>query len=347
MKLSIVLPVYNVEKYIAKCIDSLLNQDLSTKDYEIIVVSDGSRDKSEEIIKYYSDRYTHIHVYSQKHSGVGSARNNGLQKAKGDYVYFLDPDDFLVPNVLTRLINTSIENDLDVMTFDSTSYKEVKSKRNLYDHHSQHNDSVFLSKISTGEDYIADVKYNNEVWRFFIKREFLNNVDLRFIEGQWMEDAIFTLKLFLKAKRVAHYNLDVHRYRITQGTAMTSKESDHYLNVIRDLKNASIVFDPIIKDLEAKKANPNAVKRIKARQQSFVFFSMLRMIQSTMGFNEVKLILNEMSKIKSYPLDSFLGKDYNKISYHILVRLFNRKRRFYFLFLMVNPFFRRKPLKSI
>jgi glycosyltransferase involved in cell wall biosynthesis len=340
MKLSIILPVYNVEKYITKCIDSLLNQDLKITDYEIIVVSDGSKDKSEEIVKSYCDIYNNIHLYIQKNCGVGSARNNGLKRAKGNYVYFLDPDDFLAPNVLAKLVSTSIENKLDVMTFDYTYFKDAKSEYNLYHHSNQNNELISLSKIVEGEDYIANIKLHSYVWLFFIKREFINNLDLKFIEGRWMEDAVFSLKLFLEAKYVAHYNLDAHRYRITPGTAMTSKEPSHYLKIIRDLINAVIVFDPIVKDLESKKTNPDSIKRIKARQQSFVFFSMIRMIQSTISFDEVKLIIEEMSGIKSYPLDSFLCKDFNKISYHILVRLFNRKSRFYFLFLLFNPFFK-------
>ena len=157
-----------------------------------------------------------------------------------------------------------------------------------------------------------------------------------------MEDSIFTAELLLESKRIAHLQFDAHRYMVYPGSAMTSKEQNHYLKLIRDNQNAALVFDSIIRKLENKKANPACIKRIKTRQQSFVFFSMIRMIKSTISFKEVKLIMDEMSEFKAYPLDSFLGEDYNKISYRILVRLFNRKRRYYFFFLLFNPFFKLK-----
>lgn len=345
MKLSIIIPVYNVEKYIARCLDSLLDQDLNIEDYEIIVVNDGSKDDSLKIALSYAECYSNINVIDKENGGVGSARNKGIDNAKGTFIYFIDPDDYLVPNCLKKIVDTGEHNNLDVLTFLSTSFFPLDSKGKSISKKNSFEvcfGDKELSPIVSGEEYVANVKYNSSVWWFFINREFLINSNIRFIEGRWMEDAIFTIELLLEAKRIAHLNLNAHRYMVAPGTAMTSKEPSHYIKIIRDNENAALAFDSIIRKLEFKNANPDCINRVKARQQSFVFFSMIRMIKSTISFDEVKLIMQEMTEIKAYPLSSFLGEDYNETSYHVLTRLFNNKRRFFFIFSVLNPLFRIK-----
>jgi len=102
--LSIIVPVYNVEEYLAHCIDSLLDQGLSEKQYEIILVNDGSTDNSPAICQSYVDKYPFIHCYSQKNQGLSGARNTGMKHVKGKYVQFVDSDDFLQPTVLRRCL---------------------------------------------------------------------------------------------------------------------------------------------------------------------------------------------------------------------------------------------------
>ncbi|TXE10896.1 glycosyltransferase [Gelidibacter salicanalis] len=345
MKLSIIIPVYNVEKYIAQCLDSVLNQDLGPEEYEIIVVNDGSTDSSAEIAHSYARNNTNIKVIDKENGGVGSARNCGMDLAIGKYIYFIDSDDYLIKNSLKKLIDTCENNNLDMLTFLSTSFSTAISKIETLVKNKEFRVSFGdkeLSPIVNGEDYLANVNYRGEIWWFITNREFLLRTNIRFIETGWMEDAIFSLQLILEAKRMAHLKLDAHRHRFGPGTAMTSKEPKHYLKVIRDLHNAANVHVPIIEKLENSNGNPKAITRIKARQQSFVFFSMLRMIESTMSFEEVKARMEEMSEIKAYPLTSFLGKDYNGLPYQALSKLFNSKSRFYYFFKLLNPMFKIK-----
>ena len=98
MKLSIIVPVYNVADYLPKCLDSLLVQDLSQNEYEIIVVNDGSTDNSGKIAEEYSKTYSNIILINQENQGLSGARNTGIQNAKGEYVQFVDSDDYLEPN---------------------------------------------------------------------------------------------------------------------------------------------------------------------------------------------------------------------------------------------------------
>ncbi|MEO8774527.1 MAG: glycosyltransferase [Gelidibacter sp.] len=343
MKLSVIIPVYNVEKYVGKCLDTVLDQNLDVKDYEVIIVNDGSTDDSLKIVQNYADINHHFKIIDKENGGAGSARNLGMDSAKGKYVYFIDPDDYLLTNCLNKLIETSEQHNLDILTFLSQSYCDTSLKsKSLFKKNAfsgSFGDNM-ITPIVNGEKYVAKVNYRSEVWWFLINREFLKATGLRFEEGRYLEDVAFSIALILEAKKIAHLQLDTHRYRVTPGSAMNSIEPNHYLKIIRDIQCAALAFNPIIKTLENKKANPDCIARVKARQQSLVFFSMIRMLKSTMSFEEVKLRMNEMIGINAYPLNSFLGKDYHGVKYQILVRLLNTERRFYFLFRFLNPVFK-------
>ena len=128
IRLSIIIPVYNVEKYISRCLDSLLDQDLHTSDYEIIVVNDGSNDKSLEIAQSYA-RNNNVIIIDQKNGGVGNARNSGLMAARGNYVYFIDPDDYLISNCLNKLVTSCEANNLDILTFLSHQLQMINQSK--------------------------------------------------------------------------------------------------------------------------------------------------------------------------------------------------------------------------
>lgn len=345
MRLSIIIPVYNVEKYIAKCLDSVLEQGFQNKDYEILVVSDGSTDDSVKIAQSYANLNDHIKIIEQENGGIGSARHHGMDLAKGKYIYFLDSDDYLVSNCLNQLVNTCELHNLDILTFISNSFSSMSIKDQSITKKKKVNlsfDDKMLSQILTGEEYVAKVKYRSEAWSYITNREFLIKTGVRFVENRYLEDVVFSIKLFLEAKRMAHIKLDAHRYRISPGSAMQSKKPIHYLKIIRDLQYAVLGFEPVIKGLENKNTNPDCILRLKERQQSLLVFSMIRMFKSTMSFDEVKVRMTEMMGTNAYPLNVFSRKDYSSITYKILFNFFKTKRRFYFFFLLVNPFFRIK-----
>jgi glycosyltransferase involved in cell wall biosynthesis len=335
MKLSIIIPLYNFGKYLPKCIESLLSQNVNESDFEIIVVNDGSTDNSLEIANGFSKIYTNVIVHDKVNGGVGSARNKGMSLAKGDYIYFIDPDDYLVPNTLKILLTIVENNNLDILTFISKPITDSE----LHDVNPRTND-ISMSSVYTGIDFIANYNYQNEVWWYLIKRSFIEEAKIQFIEDRWMEDAIITAQLFLKANRMANMPLDAHRHLMIEGSAMTSKEPEHYLKVIDDNSNAALVFESLINALIKKSANPKCIERLRVRQQSFVFFMMVRMLKSTIHINEVKFNVDKLSLTKAYPLNSFPNQDYKGASYKILTWLFNSKSRFYSLFKLMNPIFR-------
>lgn len=336
MRLSIIIPVYNAAKFLPKCLDSILVQDLDFADYEILIINDGSTDDSLTIANSYSSNYGHVKVSTKANGGVGSARNKGLSLAKGDYIYFIDPDDYLAEGVLRRIIEQAENNDLEILTFGTA--RTTNSK--LFNSTTKEA-KLELSPILNGENYIAKNYYHNEVWWYVIKRAFIEKSKINFIEGRWMEDAILTAKLFLKATTIAHFPIDAHRHLIIEGSAMTNRESSHYLKVIDDNRNAALVFESMIQNLLKSNADPKCIKRLRTRQQSFIFFLMVRMLKSTISFKQVKKTISEISNTNAYPLNAFPGDDYKGKRYALLTRLFNKKQVFYIMFSLFNPFFKK------
>ena len=122
MKLSIIVPIYNVAPYLRKCVDSLLTQDIS--DYEIILVDDGSPDECPQICDEYVEKYDSIRVVHQENEGLSAARNSGVKVAQGDYIMFVDSDDYLQPNVLGALMEQVERDNLDVLRFRYQNVRE-------------------------------------------------------------------------------------------------------------------------------------------------------------------------------------------------------------------------------
>ena len=125
MDVSIIIPVYNTEKYLKQCLESLINQKTEFK-YEIICVNDGSTDNSEKILEQFSEDIQHIYI---KNSGPGAARNLAIQKAKGQYLLFVDSDDYIDKEMLEKMYNNAIENNSDIVVCD---YVEEYERKKIY-----------------------------------------------------------------------------------------------------------------------------------------------------------------------------------------------------------------------
>ena len=327
MQLSIVIPCYNMEHYLPECLDSLLHQNLNPSQWEIIVVNDGSEDDTLKIAHHYACKHPFIKVIDKKNAGVGAARNAGYDIAQGQYLYFLDPDDYLAKNALPTLIGLMEKNNLDILTFNSKSVvqKRFPASENI-------DEPVDTLQIQDGISYIASRKHKNEIWWFIVNRNFMLSTGIRFIEGRWMEDAILTSELFCKAQRMAHVDLDVHRYRILPSSAMRDKTPEHYNQVIYDNANAAYAYDRLIKNVPQNHQDAQAcIKRLKTRQQSFVFFLLVRLMKSDISVIKIPEMLQGFEKIDAYPLKKFLGEDYHGVAYSFLVFVFNHKP-------LINPF---------
>ncbi len=218
VKLSIVVPTYNVESFINECIDSLLNQTLDN--IEILVINDGSTDKSIENLKGYPDNK--IRIIHRENGGLSAARNTGLKYAQGEYIVFVDSDDFIIENnAYQNMYNLAIKNKSDIVVGNAIQY--YTSERNFLLNSKFDENLGDLLDISTYLHYVLDCySLFVPVWLYMFKREFLIKNGLEFKEGIYHEDEEFTPRALLKANNISLYNKEFYGYRQRYGSIMNS-----------------------------------------------------------------------------------------------------------------------------
>lgn len=209
MKLSIIIPYYNADQRISRMLDSLLKQNLSIKEYEIIVVDDGSKDEP-KILKEYTARYPNIRYIRQENSGPGGARNNGINAALGEYIFFCDSDDFIAENVLGGLCEIAHSLKVDMLFHQirciSENEEPLNSRRNF----------DLVNVYSSGKEFFAlpfKDSISTGVWQFVISRQFIERALLSFPAKMIMnEDSSFLIDAILAAGPVASVDVEVYFY---------------------------------------------------------------------------------------------------------------------------------------
>lgn len=231
MKLSIIVPIYKVEQYLGKCVDSLINQDLPSKVYEIILVDDGSPDRCGEICDEYAASHSNVKVIHRENGGLSAARNSGVDVAQGQYIQFVDSDDYLEPNVLGNLVRKMEEDELDILRF---NYQNVNEEYKIFEPYKV--DKLFVDykdKVCGGITFLTErLGYGCYAWQFIIKRELLENC--LFKEGVYFEDTEWTPRLLMKASRVTSTNLMVYNYLMREGSITQSVDEKKKRKVLED-----------------------------------------------------------------------------------------------------------------
>ncbi|MCD7778459.1 MAG: glycosyltransferase family 2 protein [Clostridiales bacterium] len=222
--LSLLVPVYNSEKYIRKCLNSLVNQNTNFK-YEIILVDDGSSDRSAEIIDEYEKLYDFVFIYHQKNSGTSAARNKAVRLARGEYIGFIDNDDFVEPNYVDLLLSKAYETNADI----------VRCGHNRFD--VQKNEIIssrtYKDVILEGDIGSEILNISGFVWEGISKRSLWN--DCTFPEGYWFEDMITHLVLMRKAERIVCLKEVLYYYNIHQTNAFKTVWKNNDIKCIDQL----------------------------------------------------------------------------------------------------------------
>lgn len=197
-KISVVVPVYNVEKYLKECIDSIINQTL--EDIEIICVNDGSTDSSLEILNDYAKKDSRIIVINKSNSGYGHTMNMGLNAATGEYVGIIESDDFADKNMFEDLYKLAKEYDADIVKGDWYNYWS----KNKFARKNNRISSAKALKLTNSKQDKSLLRINPSVWSAIYKKEFLNKYNIRFLEtpGASYQDLAFSFKIFALAERV-------------------------------------------------------------------------------------------------------------------------------------------------
>lgn len=223
IKFSLIIPVFNVEKYIEKCVLSCIHQSLSKTEYEIILVNDGSMDDSLFLAESLAKQYSNIEIISQDNQGVSKARNVGLNRAIGKYVWFIDPDDYIAENILCELYSILEEYELDAIWFRWNRVSETgRSLKEL---------PYVLKKAHT--NVMSGPKFMDEVlttflfvWAFIYKRETLVQNRLYFADMKYGEDAVFNLCLLPHLDRVKFVDIYAYFYVQRNSSAMNVVSQD-------------------------------------------------------------------------------------------------------------------------
>lgn len=231
LKLSIVVPIYKVEPYLPKCVESLLAQDLPKEDYEIILVDDGSPDRCGEICDAYAARYANVKVVHRKNGGLSAARNTGIEVAQGEYVQFVDSDDYLEPNVLKTLVDKMESDHLDILRF---NYQNVNEHHVVFEPNKIGKPFVdYRDDVCDGLTFLTErLGYGCYACQFIIRREMLQGC--LFKEGIYFEDTEWTPRLLLKAQRVTSTNMMVYNYLMREGSITQSVEEAKKRKVLAD-----------------------------------------------------------------------------------------------------------------
>ncbi len=236
MILSIVIPVYNVEDYIEKCLISCSSQDIPKSDYELIVVNDGSPDKCLEICERLLPSIENMTIVSQENKGLSGARNTGLKHAKGNYIWFVDSDDWVENNCLGGIISSIKVNQSDVFWLGH----DVVSNDKVIDAFVP---NKLEQSISGEEFFINHLEGLFYIWKFIYKREFLLNNNLTFYEGILYEDLEFTPRALNVAKSCFTLPTIYYHYLMRDGSIINNFK-------VKNLENRFFIFDRLINFME-------------------------------------------------------------------------------------------------
>lgn len=290
-KISVIIPVYNVEFYICECLDSLLKQTM--KELEFICVDDSSSDRSYEILKEYAECDTRFVVFQQDHEGQGVARNKGIELAKGEYICFLDSDDKLESYALEELYNLAKEKDLEVIQFNFITFgKTIRKLKNSYVKKYLKDFKYNLSKYSTfnwknlqNENLITSIDFH--VWSRFYKTSFIKDNNLQFAPTINGEDHLFVIGMLFSANQIYFYDKALYWYRYRADSVVNTK-SDKNFCVFENLKLAEAY-------LKEKKLLPELNSALSNYKVNKLFWHYNQIPDESLQkyIEEVKVYLNE------------------------------------------------------
>ncbi len=303
VKFSIIIPVYNVEKYIKKCLDSVFSQ--TYKDFEVIVVNDGTEDKSIDIVKKYK-----VKLINQKNQGLSEARNTGVKNACGEYLIFLDSDDYLEKDLLKK-VSEGLKNNPDVVRYQAKEVKDNEEK--------EFNEVPFSDKRGDAAfNIISNYHYIEPAWLYAIKRDYYNKNNFKFKKGTYHEDFGLIPLVILKSKVVNSIDYCGYCYVQREGSIMNNSL---YQKTVKKVDDLIIHYDFLSK--EADKIKDKDTKYFK----SFIANSLILKI-NTLNKEDYKKYLKILKEKKVFDnlLDNTISRKVKKGLIKVSPRVYYRVR---------------------
>lgn len=311
-KISVIIPVYGVEKYIKQCLETIVNQ--TYKNLEIIIVNDGTEDKSIEIIeKNFKDE--RIKIITKINGGISSARNRGLKEATGDYISFIDSDDYIELNLYERVIQEIDKEELLIFNYSRYYEKENCLKHKILN----------MKEIEKIPKELLFRNINGECWNKIYQTKFLRKEKIKFIEGIVYEDIVWGIETLHKAKNIKLINFDGYIYRCDRQGSIVNTTS---------LKTSKKTCEIIIKKIEQfLRSNKNKLSKIQKYRLKLYKIYMETFLKKEIQFSEIE---NELEKIKFFQRDKLNFKVLKGDIQEILKRKNIKNIKFFNLFFLVT-----------
>ena len=309
-RLSIIVPVYNVEPFIERCLRSILNQDIAQDEYEIIVVDDGTPDRSAEIAQRIADENENIVVIHRENGGLSAARNTGLEHIHGRYVFFVDSDDYIEPKVLSAILQSAESRELEMLSF-TTCRREmdgsIKWQKNAFLPYAKSNITDGISTIRKG-------LWITSVWSFLYRVDLLKSHNFRFKEGIIHEDIEFNYRVLVRCKRVCAIDLLVYNYCMTDTPSITRHQS---LKQKARVLTSNMEVAASIKHFIRNEQLPADIYKIyDTRMNSMLVSNFLFMLRGTgrkMSMDFIQQYISNSKRLGVYPINGFSLRKKTKI----------------------------------
>lgn len=328
IKVSIIIPAYNVEDYISRCLDSIINQKL--KEIEIIIINDGSTDSTLSICEKYKSIDNRIVIINKCNEGVSAARNEGLKLAKGDYIGFVDPDDWIENDMYYNLYKNLELNNGDVAL---CGYKIKKPNQNIdvlfesdkkvMTSMDEIIDNIVSSMISQKNIFSSSLGHGGSVCRLLIKRNIIFDNNISFDNNlKYGEDLLFCILVFLNSKRVVIDNSTYYNYFLRNGSACNKYRKDFYSEIIAIMKKLTSI-------LKTYNVYERLVYRLEIR-----YYNMYRLYISKLfkkGFNVT--YKEKISIIRNFCNDTYIERivqkqNINSAPFLKKIYIFSVKKKF-------------------
>ena len=299
--LTYIVPVYNTERYLSKCLGSIVSQGLGDDEYEVLVVDDGSSDGSAAAVEAFASAHPQVRLIRQQNQGVSAARNHALDEARGRYVQFVDSDDYLEEGVMSQLLHRAIDEQLEVLLF---NYRSV-GVEGVPVPASKQGDQYDSTPVMTGVDYLAGHAMTPYVWRYLINRNFFetgcaylgDDKGWRFDTSLIVcEDGALISRFMLAANRVAHDGTAAYCYVNRSDSAMHNPDLDHIRRRLFSQVDSAATIDAAMHRHESQYGK-RGLASVAGLRNVYLFFAMTKALTSGC----VKEVLQHMRQAGLYP----------------------------------------------
>lgn len=312
MDLSIIIALYNTEKYIKKCIESIYeNNSLNRNDFEVIVINDGSYDNSPKIVEELQSKYANLILLNKKNGGQSSARNQGFKIAKGKYIFCLDSDDFIDASELAKAIIFCEQNELDLLPINLRKYDEdFKALPIAKDNYAS------INKIISGGEFLNQYVIYGSMCRYIYKRSIIEKNNLYLTEGIYHEDEEFVIKYVTYSKKISYKNHSVYHQIVRNNSTTKNQDASHRLKLLNDLTTVIVNLNLHLAEFESNSLEYIGLSK-KIEQLLISLF--LRMKKDEIYKQDKISLIKRLIFSKLFPLDL----KYSKIKFKCYAMVVN------------------------